>query len=44
MAHTGDVKDAEDLTSQTFMAAFECIRSHPMNLFKPPEIIAQPGN
>ena len=28
MAHTGDVKDAEDLTSQTFMAALEGIRSY----------------
>jgi RNA polymerase sigma-70 factor (ECF subfamily) len=27
MAHTGNVKDAEDLTSQTFMAALEGIRS-----------------
>ena len=27
MAHTGNVKDAEDLTSQTFMAALESIRS-----------------
>jgi RNA polymerase sigma-70 factor (ECF subfamily) len=27
MAHTGNVKDAEDLTSQTFMAALDCIRS-----------------
>lgn len=27
LAHTGDVKDAEDLTSQTFMAALEAIRS-----------------
>src|SRR5574337_1486346 len=27
MAHTGNVKDAEDLTSQTFMAAMEGIRS-----------------
>jgi RNA polymerase sigma-70 factor (ECF subfamily) len=27
MAHTGNVKDAEDLTSQTFMAALENIRS-----------------
>ncbi len=27
IAHTGNVKDAEDLTSQTFMAALECIRS-----------------
>src|SRR5215216_968390 len=27
LAHTGDVKDAEDLTSQTFMAALEGIRS-----------------
>jgi len=27
LAHTGNVKDAEDLTSQTFMAALECIRS-----------------
>ena len=27
MAHTGDFKDAEDLTSQTFMAALEGIRS-----------------
>jgi RNA polymerase sigma-70 factor (ECF subfamily) len=27
MAHTGDVRDAEDLTSQTFMAALEGIRS-----------------
>ena len=26
-AHTGNVKDAEDLTSQTFMAALEGIRS-----------------
>ena len=26
MAHTGNVKDAEDLTSQTFMAALEGIR------------------
>ena len=28
MAHTGNVKDAEDLTSQTFMAALEGIRSY----------------
>lgn len=28
MAHTGNVKDAEDLTSQTFMAALESIRSY----------------
>ncbi len=27
IAHTGNVKDAEDLTSQTFMAALESIRS-----------------
>ena len=27
-AHTGNVKDAEDLTSQTFMAALEGIRSY----------------
>ena len=27
MAHTGNVKDAEDLTSQTFMAALESIRT-----------------
>jgi len=27
LAHTGDVRDAEDLTSQTFMAALEGIRS-----------------
>ena len=27
MAHTGNVKDVEDLTSQTFMAALESIRS-----------------
>jgi RNA polymerase sigma-70 factor (ECF subfamily) len=27
LAHTGDVKDAEDLTSQTFMAALEGIHS-----------------
>ncbi len=27
IAHTGNVKDAEDLTSQTFIAALECIRS-----------------
>jgi RNA polymerase sigma-70 factor (ECF subfamily) len=27
MAHTGNVKDAEDLTSQTWMAALEGIRS-----------------
>jgi RNA polymerase sigma-70 factor (ECF subfamily) len=27
MAHTGNVKDAEDLTSQTFMAALQGIRS-----------------
>ena len=27
LAHTGDIKDAEDLTSQTFMAALEGIRS-----------------
>ncbi len=27
VAHTGNVKDAEDLTSQTFTAALECIRS-----------------
>lgn len=27
MAHTGNVKDAEDLTSQTFMAALEGIKS-----------------
>jgi RNA polymerase sigma-70 factor (ECF subfamily) len=28
LAHTGSVKDAEDLTSQTFMAALEGIRSY----------------
>lgn len=28
IAHTGNVKDAEDLTSQTFMAAMEGIRSY----------------
>jgi len=28
MAHTGNVKDAEDLTSQTFMAALESIRAY----------------
>lgn len=28
MAHTGNIKDAEDLTSQTFMAALEGIRSY----------------
>ena len=28
VAHTGNVKDAEDLTSQTFMAALEGIRSY----------------
>ena len=28
LAHTGDVKDAEDLTSQTFMAALEGIHSY----------------
>ena len=28
MAYTGNVKDAEDLTSQTFMAALEGIRSY----------------
>ena len=28
MAHTGNVKEAEDLTSQTFMAALEGIRSY----------------
>jgi RNA polymerase sigma-70 factor, ECF subfamily len=28
VAHTGSVKDAEDLTSQTFMAALEGIRSY----------------
>lgn len=28
MAHVGNVKDAEDLTSQTFMAALEGIRSY----------------
>jgi DNA-directed RNA polymerase specialized sigma24 family protein len=27
MAHTGNAKDAEDLTSQTFVAAVESIRS-----------------
>ena len=27
MAHTGNVKDSEDLTSQTFMAALEGIKS-----------------
>ncbi len=27
MAHTGNIKDAEDLTSQTFMSALEGIRS-----------------
>jgi len=27
LAHTGDVRDAEDLTSQTFMAALEGVRS-----------------
>lgn len=28
MAHTGNTRDAEDLTSQTFMAALEAIRSY----------------
>ncbi len=28
MAHTGNLRDAEDLTSQTFMAALEGIRSY----------------
>ena len=28
LAHTGDIKDAEDLTSQTFMAALEGIDSY----------------
>jgi RNA polymerase sigma-70 factor (ECF subfamily) len=28
MAHTGNIRDAEDLTSQTFMAALEAIRSY----------------
>lgn len=28
LAHTGNVKDSEDLTSQTFMAALEGIRSY----------------
>ena len=28
MAHTGNVKDAEDLTSQTFMSALEGIKSY----------------
>jgi len=28
LAHTGDEKDAEDLTSQTFMAALEVIKSY----------------
>lgn len=28
VAHTGNIKDAEDLTSQTFMAALEGIRSY----------------
>ena len=28
LAHTGDIKDAEDLTSQTFMAALDGIRSY----------------
>jgi RNA polymerase sigma-70 factor (ECF subfamily) len=28
LAHTGDVRDAEDLTSQTFMAALEGTRSY----------------
>src|SRR5512143_611854 len=28
IVHTGNVKDAEDLTSQTFMAALEGIRSY----------------
>jgi RNA polymerase sigma-70 factor (ECF subfamily) len=28
MAHIGNIKDAEDLTSQTFMAALESIRSY----------------
>lgn len=28
LAHTGNVKDAEDLTSQTFMAALEGMRSY----------------
>jgi RNA polymerase sigma-70 factor (ECF subfamily) len=27
IAHTGNVKDAEDLTSQTFTAALECLRA-----------------
>ena len=27
LAHTGNIKDAEDLTSQTFMAALDCIHS-----------------
>ena len=28
IAHTGNIKDAEDLTSQTFMAALEGIRTY----------------
>lgn len=28
LAHTGNIKDAEDLTSQTFMAALESIRTY----------------
>jgi RNA polymerase sigma-70 factor (ECF subfamily) len=28
VAHTGDIKEAEDLTSQTFMAALEGLRSY----------------
>jgi RNA polymerase sigma-70 factor (ECF subfamily) len=28
LAHTGNIKDAEDLTSQTFMAALEGVRSY----------------
>ena len=28
IAHTGDIKEAEDLTSQTFMAALEGLRSY----------------
>ena len=29
LAHTGNMRDAEDLTSQTFIAALEGIRSYP---------------
>ena len=39
MAHTGNVKDAEDLTSQTFMAAMEGITAIIITIIIPLTII-----